>query len=73
MGKYEKELESLRKKAVKAIDKAVDALADAKRASGNWQDFALGPSKGEALAVTGMLTSATTKAGQAAVRAKGSR
>ena len=73
MNRYEKELESLRKKAVKAIDKAVDALAEAKRAAGDWQDFASGQSKNEALAVTGMLTSASTKVGQAAVRAKGSR
>lgn len=73
MNRYEKELESLRKKAVKAIDKAVDALAEAKRASGDWQDFASGPSKNEALAVTGMLTSASTKAGNAAVRAKGAQ
>lgn len=73
MDGYEKELESIRKKAVKAIDKAVDALAEAKRAAGDWQDFASGPSKGEALSVTGMLTSASTKAGQAAVRAKGAR
>lgn len=73
MDRYEKELESLRKKAIKAIDKAVDALADAKRASSYWQEFASGPSKGEALSVTGMLTSASTKVGQAAVRAKGAR
>ena len=63
---------NLLKKAVKAIDKAVDALAEAKRAAESWQDFAVGPIKGEALAVTGMLTSASAKAGQAADRAKGS-
>lgn len=73
MDRYDKELESLRKKAVRAIDKAVDALAEAKRAAGDWQEFASGQRKGEALSVTGMLTSASTKAGQAAVRAKGAR
>ena len=73
MDRYDKGLDSLRKKAVKAIDKAVDALAEAKRAAGDWLDFAYGPSKCEALSVTGMLTSASTKAGQAAVRAKGAR
>lgn len=73
MDKYNKQVEALRKKTATAIDKAVDALSAATRTAEEWQDFAFGPFKGEALAVAGMLKSAATKTAQAAVRAKSAR
>ena len=73
MDKYDKQVEALRKKTATAIDKAVDALSAATRTAEEWQDFAFGQFKGEALSVAGMLKSAATKTAQAAVRAKSAR
>lgn len=70
---YDKALEASRKRAAAAVESAVENLTQAVKDAEDWQDFAYGPRKGEALAVVGMLKSAAKKCGEALVRVKSAR